>query len=73
MGEVLPRASHFPDPFVRLVPARLDMLDDLALERPGRRLWLDTGSAGEVHAVDELAVDVELELMDRGVADADGT
>src|SRR5437773_3920810 len=69
MGEVLPGASHFPDPFVRLVPARLDVLDDSALERPGRGLRLDSGAAREMHAIDELAVDVELELTCGRIAD----
>jgi hypothetical protein len=67
--EVLPRAAHFPDALVGGAPARLDVLDHLALERPRGLLGLEPAAACDVHAVDELAEDVELELTDRRVAD----
>jgi hypothetical protein len=41
----------------------------LELQRPGRVVPLQPGPAGQVQRIHDLAVDVELELLGRGVAD----
>lgn len=44
------------------------MLDHLAFEGPGILGGLEATASRDVHAIDQLAVDVELELAHRGVA-----
>ena len=70
MDEVALRSAHLPDAFVRLAPGTFHELEDHFLERPGRSVRLEPGVARDVQRVEDLAVDVQLELVDRGVADA---
>ena len=73
MGEVPPRAADLPDPVVGLAPHLLEVIEDrhhqirryVGLFGDGA---LPVGDGG----VQDLAVDVELELGHRFVADADG-
>ncbi len=72
IGEVLRPRAHLPDALVRLVPDLRDMADHRLLQRPA----LAVGAAGRLAAlvedIHQLAIDVELELLVGGVADAHG-
>ena len=72
MDEVALRSAHLPDAFVRLAPDAFHELEDHLLERPGISVRLQPGVARHVERVEDFAVDVQLELVDRGVADAHG-
>ena len=69
MGEVPARTAHFPDAFVRLVPVRLQKLDNLALDPPVVFAEPQPGAARDVEGIRDLAKDIQLELCVRGVAD----
>src|SRR5436309_2753096 len=72
MGKVLPRPAHLPDALVRLIPNPGEVLEQ---DRPHRVPVFVGGQAvalSMVERVENLAVDVELDLIYRGVADADG-
>ncbi len=69
---MLAAAARFPDAFVRLLPDRLEMLEHLALHVPGGLVRLQAADARQMQRVHHFAVDVELELADRVVADAHG-
>ena len=71
MREVARTASHFPDALVRLSPDFLEVRDQRPLQRPGRLAGGETGAARDVKGVEHFAIDVELELLDRPVADLD--
>src|SRR5271155_5636541 len=71
MREVARAASHFPDARVRLSPDFLEVRDQRALQRPGRLAGGETRAARDVKGVEHFAIDVELELFDRAVADSD--
>ena len=63
------RPAHLPDPFVGLVPRRLEVLEQVPLERPGVVVRVEAVHARLVEHVHHLAVHVELELLVRRVAD----
>lgn len=63
-------AAHLPQALVRLVPVLLHVGEQLTLDRPGPVVGAQAARPGDVEAVHHLAVDVELELVDRAVADA---
>ena len=63
-------ASHFPDPFVRLLPDLLKMLDQLLLQRPPRPDGSKAECSSLVDGVNQLAVDVELKLSGSRVSNA---
>ena len=65
------RAPDFPQAFVRLVPTRLEVLEEVPLQSPRELVILDADTPGLVQRVHHLAVHVELELADRRIADAD--
>src|SRR6516225_11568111 len=71
MGEVARAASHFPDALVRVSPDFLQVGHERAFQRPGRVAGGETRAAGDVKGVEHFAIDVELELLDRPVADSD--
>src|SRR5580658_9642715 len=66
-------AAHLPDGGVGLRPAFDGDLDDVAELFPERLADLAPESREDVGTVEHLAVDVELQLVDGGVADAHGT
>src|SRR5215211_3156422 len=70
MREVAPRAAYLPDPVVRLPPLRLEVIEEFLLDRPCPRLGLETEFLGVVERVHDLAVDIQLLLVARGVSDA---
>ena len=72
VGEVASRAAHLPDPLVGLAPDVLEAVEQAAAERPGVVQRREPAGARLVQRVEDLAVDVELELRARRVADADG-
>src|SRR5580698_9770082 len=71
MREMAPSASHFPDALVRLSPDGLEVQQEGAFQRPGCVAGGETSAARDIKSVEHLAVDVELELSDRAVADTD--
>jgi hypothetical protein len=68
---VATRSAGFPDAAVGLTPDRLDVVDDRAPTRPEALLDPADDRRAEERDAEDLAVDVELELFGRGVADAD--
>ena len=68
--EVTLGPAYLPDARVRSSPARLEPLDQLELQRPDLVVRNAAADAGLVERVPELSVDVELELLRGGVADA---
>ena len=73
VGEVLSAAAGLPDALLGLVPVVGEPVEQVAPAEPAGVAGLDAVLVREVDAVDRLAVDVELELVRRAVADADGT
>lgn len=61
--------ADFPDAFVGLIPTTLERLANRALERPARTFGRDALSPRLVERVEHLAVNVELQLRERGVPD----
>jgi hypothetical protein len=72
MGEVTARPAHLPDAVVGLAPDPGEMVHEYLLHPPGFCVGLELVLAHHVHRVHELAVDVELQLLVGGVADAHG-
>ena len=66
-------AAYFPDALVGLLPVVADPVEGAGHTPPGVDAGWNAVLHGEVGSVDEFAVDVELQLARRGVADADGT
>src|SRR5204862_4746139 len=71
VGVVPLRTTRLPDPVVGLAPDRLDVLDDGPPARPQPRLDPAQHLGADEHDRGDLAIDVELELLGRGVAYAD--
>src|SRR5262245_56710448 len=70
VDEVAAAAADLPDPVVRLAPRLGEMVEQPQLQLPRVRIEGKPVLARLVEAVEYLAVDVELELVARGVADA---
>ena len=68
--EVPGAAAHLPDPFVDVLPAQHRPVGDVREERAELRVDLDPQLRDLSRRVDQLAVDVELGLVPRAVADA---
>src|SRR5262249_50976850 len=64
--------ARLPDAAIGTVPARLELADEGADERPAGLADLEAALQALIEAVDHLAVDVELELAGGGVADPHG-
>src|SRR6185437_11261155 len=71
MDEVTALAADLPDPVVRLAPRILEMVEQAELDLPRVRIERQPVHPSLVEAVDHLSVDVELQLLARGVADPD--
>ena len=69
VSEVAAWPTYLPDALVRLVPAPLERLEHHLLQRPGGLVPLELRGPRLVQHVEHLAVDVELELVARAVAD----
>ena len=69
MGELPAWAAHLPDPLVRLAPPLLEIPQQVTDERPRVVVRGESATARLVEHVEHLAVDVELELLARAVAD----
>src|ERR1700733_5920634 len=73
MGEVPPRAAYLPDTVIGLGPHRLEVIEDRQhLIRRYVGLFRDGALPVGGGSVQDLAVDVELKLGHRVVADTDG-
>ena len=66
---MLALAAPLPDAVIRLVPYLRQMLQHRAFQRPGALVEFQLGHARLMKRVDQFAVDVELQLGVRGVAD----
>ena len=64
-------AAPLPDAVIRLVPYFGQMLQHRAFQVPGPFIELQLGHARLVKRVDQLAIDIELQLGMRGIADPD--
>ena len=73
MHEVPGRPPHLPDALVGLAPFLRKRLEEQQLQRPRIAVEREAGPYGLPHDVSQLAVDVELQLLVRGVADAHGS
>ena len=62
-------AAPLPDAVIRLIPDLGEMLQHRAFEVPGLFVELQLGHPRLVEGVDQLAIDVELQLRMRGIAD----
>src|SRR5215217_7620257 len=71
VGEVLAAAAGLPDPLVGLVPVLTDPVGEPAELCPAGMTDPDPVLVGQPHRVQQLAVDVELELVGGAVADPD--
>src|SRR4051812_32391792 len=71
MGEAVTRPAHLPDAVVGVPPERLDTLDHPAPTGPEACVDPSAQLAAEERHADALAVDVELELFGRCIADPD--
>lgn len=69
--EVLGLAADLPNAVIGLVPALTDDLDDAAEKLPEGQADLTAVTVVEPGGVEQVAVGVELELGERGIADAD--
>jgi hypothetical protein len=69
VGEVLAAAAGLPDALIGLVPVLADPVGELGELRPAGMADPDAVPVGEVARVQQLAVDVELELVGGAVAD----
>src|SRR4029079_8879767 len=65
-------AAHLPDAFVGLGPGAFEMLEECDLHRPALGAAADAAAARLMQRVHKLAVNVELQLVVRAVADAHG-
>ena len=63
-------AAALPDAVIRLVPSPGEVLQHGAFHRPAGFIQFEFCHAPLVKGVDQFAVDVELELRMRGIADA---
>src|SRR5581483_11808016 len=70
VDEVSALAADLPDPLVGHAPRLLEVLEERELDPPRVRVELEPVHARLIEAVEHLAVDVELELFARRVADA---
>ena len=61
--------AHFPDALIRLPPTGLEPVEDLARQRPRGVGGLEPALPRHVQRVDDLAVDIELELIGGAVSD----
>src|SRR5579863_9450472 len=66
------RSAHLPDTLVGVAPMLLDEIHQDESDIPGIVGGIETIAAGDVEDVEDLTVDVELELIVGGVADAHG-
>src|SRR6185312_12732867 len=72
IGELLAPAAYFPDSLVGIGPDRLEMVEQRALDPPSPLVLAQAAESRLIERVHELAVDIELQLGVRRVADADG-
>ena len=57
------RPANFPDAFIRLLPVRLQEVEQSDLYSPGCRLRFQASGSRQVQRVHDFAVDIELELL----------
>ena len=65
-----PIAADFPDAVIRLFPVRLEKIDQHTLDAPRIFVGSKTGDPCELQRIDDFAVDIELRLPGRGIANA---
>ena len=70
MGKMLRLAAHLPNSLIGLLPDCLEMRGERLLKCPGLGALRNAAEPRLMQRVHDLAVDVELHLSVRGVADA---
>ena len=70
VGEVLAASSGLPDAFLRLIPVLAEPVDYVRQSGPEFVPHLQAVDVGEMDGIHRLAVDVELQLIGRAVADS---
>jgi hypothetical protein len=70
MSELLPPATHFPDSFVGFFPFRLEEIHECGLHPPVCFICFDPGQVRAIGGIHHLSINIELELLRGGVADA---
>jgi hypothetical protein len=70
--KVTARLAHLPDAVVGLVPNAGEMIQEHSLDPPGFAVGFELEPPHDVHRVHEFSVHVELQLLERGVADPHG-
>src|SRR5207237_4062593 len=73
MSEVAARAAYLPDPLIHLPPCRLEKVEQRLLDAPGIIVRLDAVSACDMEGVGDLAINIQLKLRMRRIADANRT
>ena len=69
VSELPPRPPHLPDPLIGVAPRSLEEVQEHLLQRPCVIVVREPGERSLVEGVGNLAVDVQLELVGRRVAD----
>ena len=70
MGEMLLRPANFPDPLIGQRPDPRQMPEKGAADRDAALHGRQTVQLGVVQGVEDFAIDIELRLLDGGIADA---
>ena len=71
IGELFRAATDLPDAFVRFVPYGFEMIEQRALDGPSSLVFAKSSSTGLIKRIHQLAIDIQLPLVVRGVANAD--
>src|SRR6516164_10493711 len=72
ISEMAARAAHLPKPFIGLLPDRFEMFQKFALERPIDMIADEPARPALIERVEHFAVNIELQLRGRRIADANG-
>ena len=72
VGEMAARTTHLPQPLVGVRPGPLERVEQMDLQAPGPFVRREAGLPGLVQRVHDLAIHVELQLADGGIARAHG-
>src|SRR5660398_223786 len=67
VSEMAPTPAHFPNTLIRFTPVPLQKVQQLLLDTPAPRIRFHPGTAGLLHGIHDLPVNVELELIRGGV------
>src|SRR5579864_1485983 len=69
-GEVARWAANLPDALVRALPDLFQVFEQLLLQFPGEGVAFEPIALRGIERIHQLAIDIELQLLKGGVADA---